>query len=115
MVHRCVAALLLSVVCHQVRSKELVAADPESGLPGLPDQPPRIVSAVPTCHRNFSDGSWSVAWDNDALELRVAHSESVLSRPAFSSRPGEAFLAASSSLWTGKEVSGMLQVSTHKA
>ena len=113
MVHRCVAALLLSVVCHQVRSKELVGADPESGLPGLPDQPPRIVSAVPTC--TLSAGRWSVAWDSDTLELHVAHSESVLSRPAFSSRPGEAFLAASSSLWTGKEVSGMLQVSTHKA
>ena len=111
MVHRCVAALLLSVVCHQVRSKELVGAYPESGLPGLPDQPPRIISAVPTC--TMSAGRWSVTWD--ALELRVAHSESVLSRPAFSSRPGEAFLAASSSLWTGKEVSGMLQVSTHKA
>ena len=101
MVHRCVAALLLSVVCQVV----------ESGLPGLPDQPPRIISAVPPC--TMSAGRWSVTWD--ALELRVAHSESVLSRPAFSSRPGEAFLAASSSLWTGKEVSGMLQVSTHKA
>jgi hypothetical protein len=112
MVHLGVAALLLSVVCH-VRSKEVVGADPKRGLPGLPDQPPRIVSAVPSC--TMSAGSWSVGWDRDALELRVAHTESALSRPAFSSRPGEAFLAASSSLWTGKEVSGMLQVSTHKA
>lgn len=55
-------------------------------------------------------GKWLIDWDNATLQLTARHEDSALPRPAWGSVPGEAFLVASSGLWSAVEHDGSFSV-----